>query len=124
MNWKSKRRHYGRNANYSISKKLRKENKTTIEFEIMLNNLSLEEAIGLKLELASDVAGAKLYGFKLWQSLPEIIKDAVLKYAMSATRTKAESMRFLGLNVSMYRKLLNKYKIDSYFEESRLTNNA
>jgi hypothetical protein len=124
MNWKSKRKHYGRNAYYSISKKLRKENKTTIEFEIMLNNLSLEEVIGLKLELASNVAGSKLYGFKVWQSLPEIIKDAVLKYAMSATRTKAESMRFLGLNVSTYRKLLNKYKIDNYFEENNLTENA
>tara|TARA_B100000519_G_scaffold196872_1_gene203855 strand:+ start:49 stop:423 length:375 start_codon:yes stop_codon:yes gene_type:complete len=124
MNWKSKRKHYGKNANYSISKKLRKENKTTIEFEIMLNNLSLEEAIGLKLELASRVAGSKLYGFNIWQTLPEIIKDAVLKYAMSSTRTKAESMRFLGLNVSMYKKLLKKYEIDSYFEENSLTENA
>ena len=43
---------------------------------------------------------------------------------MSATRTKAESMRFLGLNVSMYRKLLKKYEIDSYFEENSLTKNA
>ena len=124
MNWKSKRKHYGKNANYSISKKLRKQNKTTIEFEIMLNNLSLEEAIGLKLELASRVAGSKLYGFNIWQTLPEIIKDAVLKYAMSATRTKAESMRFFGLNVSMYKKLLKKYEIDSYFEENSLTENA
>jgi hypothetical protein len=90
----------------------------------MLNNLSLEEAIGLKLELASRVAGSKLYGFNIWQTLPEIIKDAVLKYAMSATRTKAESMRFLGLNVSMYKKLLKKYEIDSYFEENSLTENA
>ena len=121
MNWKSKRKHYGKNANYSIAKKLRKQNKTTIEFEIMINNLSLEEVIGLKLELASNIAGSKLYGFKIWKSLPEIIKDAVLKYALSATRTKAESMRFLGLNVSMYRKLLSKYQIDNYFEENHLT---
>jgi|TARA_R110000824_G_scaffold16872_2_gene69336 hypothetical protein len=121
MNWKSKRKHYGKNANYSIAKKLRKQNKTTIEFEIMFNNLSLEEVIGLKLELASNIAGSKLYGFKIWKSLPEIIKDAVLKYALSATRTKAESMRFLGLNVSMYRKLLSKYQIDNYFEENHLT---
>jgi len=124
MNWKSKRKHYGKNANYSISKFLRKQNKTTIEFEIMFNSLSLEEVIALKLELASNVAGSKLYGFKIWKSLPEIIKDAVLKYALSATRTKAESMRFLGLNVSMYRKLLSKYQIDNYFEENSLTEPA
>ena len=35
--------------NYSISKKLKKERKSTEEFEVMLNNLSLEEIIALKL---------------------------------------------------------------------------
>ena len=52
MTW-NKRKRYGIYKNYSLVNKLRKENKTTEEFEIMLNNLSLEEVIGLKLELAS-----------------------------------------------------------------------
>ena len=37
---------------YSISNKLRKSGKSSEEFEIILNNLSLEEVIGLKLELS------------------------------------------------------------------------
>ena len=43
----------GRNKYYSISNKLKKENRSSEEFEIIFNNLSLEEVIGLKLELAS-----------------------------------------------------------------------
>jgi len=111
----------GRNKNYSISKKLRKDGKTSIEFEVMLNNLSLEEVVALKLELATKPIGSKLYGFKIWNSLSDIIRDATLKYALSATKTKAESMRFLGLSLSSYKKFLKKYQIDDYFEDNRLT---
>ena len=39
--------------NHSLSRELRKNGKTTEEFEVMLNSLSLEEVIGLKLELAT-----------------------------------------------------------------------
>ena len=42
MGWKKKRRLSGKNLYYSISKKLRKENKSSEEFELMLNSLSLE----------------------------------------------------------------------------------
>ena len=107
----------GRNKNYSISKKLRNDGKISIEFEVMINNLSLEEVIALKLELATKPAGSKLYGFKIWNSLSDIIRDATLKYALSATKTKAESMRFLGLSLSSYKKFLKKYQIDDYFED-------
>ena len=100
MNWKSKRKHYGKNANYSIAKKLRKQNKTTIEFEIMFNNLSLEEVIGLKLELASNIAGSKLYGFKIWKSLPEIIQEKPWEFdALSGSSLwMAHEMCFLYYN--------------------------
>ena len=40
---------------FSISKKLKRERRITEEFEVMLNNLSLEEIIALKLELASKI---------------------------------------------------------------------
>ena len=87
----------------------------------MLNNLSLEDLIALKLELASKVAGSKLYGFKLWNSIPDIVRDAMLKYAMSATRTKNEAQRFLGIDAQNYKKLLKKYKTENFFEENELT---
>ena len=108
----------GKNRFYSISRKLRKENKISEEFEVMLNNLSLEEVIALKLEAASLATGGKYFGFPIWQSMRDIVKDAVLKYALSATRTKGEAANFLGLSISELRKLEKKYKTDNYFESN------
>ena len=108
----------GGNKYYSISNKLKKENRSSEEFEIIFNNLSLEEVIGLKLELASKSSfNGKLYGVPIWYSIPNIVRDAVLKYAMSATRSKRETARFLGLNEFAMRRAINKYKIDDYFEK-------
>jgi uncharacterized membrane-anchored protein len=108
----------GRNRDYSISNKLRKDGKSSEEFEMIFNNLSLEEVIGLKLELASKSAfKGKLYGLPLWYSVPNIVKDAILKYAVSATRSKREAARFLGLNEIILKNLIKKHKIDNYFEK-------
>ena len=107
--------------NYSIAKKLRKESKITEEFEVMLNSLTLEDVIALKLELANRAAGGYLYGLPIWQTLPEIVKEAVLKFSATATKTKKEAVRFLGLNESWYNKLYKRYKIDYYFKEEEKT---
>ena len=115
MFWKRKRKYKGKNENYSILKKLRKDKKSNEEFEIMLNNLSLEEVIALKLELSTKPVNNRLYGIPLWSTMPTITKDAVFKYAVSATRTQGEAMRFLGLTLKHYRTLKRKFNIDSYF---------
>ena len=81
---------------------MQKEKKSTDEFEVMLNNLSLEEAIALKLELAAKSAGGMLYGIPIWYSLRNITNDAVLKYAYSATKTKMEAARFLGFDKNRF----------------------
>jgi transcriptional regulator of acetoin/glycerol metabolism len=123
MTWKNKRELYGANKNYSVIRKLRKEGKTTEQFETMVTAVSLEELIALKLELASKSVGGKLYGLPIWYSLPDITKDAVLKYALSAARTKMEAARFLGVNKEYFYRLLKKYNIDSFFEEKQLDKN-
>ena len=110
MSWVKKKREYkGALTNYSLLNKLRKENKTTNEFEIMLSNLSLEELIGMKLELASNSAGGYLYGLPLWKSIPEITREACFNYAISACRTKKEAARLLGITVVYLRKLYERY---------------
>ena len=107
----------GKNLHYSISKKLQKDNKINDEFEIMINSLSLEEVIALKLELSTRSLRGKYYGFPIWKSLPELTKDAALRYALSATRSKKEAARFLGLSVGEFNKLLKIYKTESFFSE-------
>tara|TARA_R100000008_G_scaffold80772_1_gene63465 strand:- start:444 stop:809 length:366 start_codon:yes stop_codon:yes gene_type:complete len=102
---------------YSLSNKLRSENKITEEFEIMLCSLTLEDIIALRLELAAKSVNHKLYGFKLWQKIPQIARDAVLKYAYSAARTKGEAASFLGITRSDLNKYLKKFDIKSFFNK-------
>lgn len=116
-NWKRKKNYNGKNKNYSISNKLRKERKSNEEFEIMLSNLTLEETIALKLELASRSVSNRLYGIPIWYSIGDIVKDAVFKYAVSATRTQTEAMRFLGLKENSFHELTKKYGIHDYFSD-------
>ena len=117
MSWiKRKRTYKGQTENYSLVRKLKKEKKTNDELEIMFNRLSLEEVIGLKLELASKAAGNSLYGLPIWHSLKHIVQEAVIKYAVSATITKGEAASFLGVSPRYFRIIYDKFKVKSYFD--------
>lgn len=115
MEWRPKKK--GAIRRFSIASKLRRESRSNDEFEVMFNNLSLEEVIALKLELATKTIGGKLYGLPIWRILPNIAKDAALKYVYSASRTKLEAGRFLGLNPLQFTKELYRYRIEDYFKE-------
>ena len=117
MSWKRKRLLRGRNIYYSLSKKLSQEKKINNDFLIMLNHLSLEEVIGLKMEIASKPVNNRLYGLPVWKNLTNLVKDAIFKYAYSATRTQMEAMRFLGLRENDFYRLKKKYNPISYFED-------
>ena len=87
----------------------------------MLSSLTLEEIIGLKLELASSYINNKLYNIPLYKSMRYITKEACLMYALSATRTVTDAATFLGLNEKDLRKELKLFNIDtstSYFKKS------
>jgi len=111
------RRHDGALKEYSISNKLKKEKKTTDEFEIMLASLTIEEVIALRLELASRTVGYMMYGLPLWGALTNITRDAVLKYVISASRSRTEAARVLGIDRIKLHKLYKKFDLYSYFEE-------
>ena len=121
MGWKNKinhkrlRRHDGDNKNTSLSNKLKQENKITDEFEIMLASLTLEEIIALKLELASKAVSGHLYGLPLWGSLPNIAKDAILKYLTSACKSQADVARALGVNKVRLNEIYKKFRVRDYF---------
>ena len=57
----------------------------------------------------------KLYGANIWNALPNIVQEGVLKYVYSAARTKGEMASFLGINKSSLKRLLKKYDITNYF---------
>ena len=111
--WKKKLREYkGRNYKYSLRNKLHREKRTTDDFEAMLHNLSLEEIIGLKLELAASHINNKLYNFPVYRSLRYIVKEACLHFALSSTRTFGDAASFLGLREGDLRKEIAKFNIN------------
>jgi len=120
--WENKRNRFKKPDQdyYSIANKLKTEGKINERFEVMLSSLTLEEIIGLRLELAAKTVNYKLYGANLWHSLQDIVRDGVLKYAHSAARTKGEAAAFLGLDVSLFKKLLKKYNITNYFMKEKI----
>ncbi len=108
----------GKNSAYSLSKKLKSEGKSTEELEVFLSQLSLEEVIALKLELTTrDLMKGKFYGFPIWSSLKYIISDSVLKFALSATKSKREAARFLGIQERTLISLVKKYNTEQYYEK-------
>lgn len=119
MTWKKKRRIQGKYEHYSLSKKLKKDKIISDQFEIMLNSLTLEELIGLKLELAIKAAGTPLYGIPIFKNMKHIAKAAVLMYAASACRSDREAARLLGIDRMEYKRSIKDYKIINYFEEER-----
>lgn len=111
--WKKKLREFkGRNYNYSLRKKLHREKRTTDDFEVMLHNLTIEEVIGLKLELAASHINNKLYNFPVYRSIRYIVKEACLHFALSSTRTFGDAASFLGLREGDLKKEVSKFQID------------
>ena len=115
--WERKRSRFKKKDQdyYSIANKLKSDGKITEEFEVMLCSLTLEEIIGLRLELAAKTVNHKLYGLNIWQSVPNIVREGMLKYVYSAARTKGEMASFLGIDKNTLKKLLKQYKISNYF---------
>ena len=118
MAWKTKTEYNSKTKFFSLINKLRKEKKIDKQFESQISNLTLEELIGLKLELSTKMVDSRLYNLPIWHNMVSIVQEAVLAYAFSATRTKGEAMRFLGLNQKMLYKLKEKYDIDSMLGET------
>tara|TARA_A100001391_G_scaffold190687_1_gene163533 strand:+ start:469 stop:837 length:369 start_codon:yes stop_codon:yes gene_type:complete len=120
--WESKRSRFKKPDQdfYSIANKLKKEGKINEKFEVMISTLTLEEIIGLRLELAAKSVNYKLYGANIWSALPNIVQEGVLRYVYSAARTKGEMASFLGINKSSLKRLLKKYDVANYFMKQEI----
>jgi len=124
--WKKKLREYrGKFENYSIRKKLNNQKKINSNFETILNSLTLEEIIALKLELAASHVNHKLYGFPFLRSLKYLVRESVLMFALSATRTIKDAATMLGITERQMREEIEKFDInpeDCNYELSEDTN--
>lgn len=112
MIWKKKLREYkGTNYYYSLRNKLKREKKIDDHFEILLNGLTMEELIGLKLEVASSHANNRMYGFPILSAMRSICEEACIRYAASACKTTVEAALFLGIDRAKYLNKIKKFNI-------------
>ena len=98
--------------NTSIISKLKDQALVTDETLVAINAISLENLIALKLELACNHINNRLYGFDIWRNSVYIVKDALLKFAISTTKSKKDAARFLGLTYADFKLACKKFKID------------
>tara|TARA_B100000427_G_C15128819_1_gene429176 strand:- start:203 stop:538 length:336 start_codon:yes stop_codon:yes gene_type:complete len=99
-------------TNLSLINKLGIDDKTAVT----INSLSLEDLIALKLDLSSKNLNNRLYGFDIWRRIPYIVKESLLKYSISAAKTKKDGARMLGLTYVEYMKHIRDYDINDYYK--------
>ena len=110
--------HAAATSNKSIIKKLTHEGVVSDQLLVLINNLTLEDLIAIKLELACCHVNNRLYGLDIWKKSGYIIKEALLKFAISTTQSKKDAARFLGLNYLQFKQQLKQYDIETYFKEN------
>ena len=111
--WKKKLRQYkGKYESYSIRKKLNREKKINSSFETILNSLTLEEIIALKLELAASHVNHKLYGFPILKSLKFLVRESCIMFALSVSRTTKDAACVLGTTERQLREEIQKFNIN------------
>ena len=84
---------------------------------VSINKLSLEDLIAIKLELSANNINNRLYGFDLWRQSNNIVKEALLKFAVSTTKSKKDAARFLGLTYLEFKRVMSMYKVNRFFTE-------
>ena len=101
--------------NYSFISLLKSQKKINNNALNTLSHLSLEEIIAIKLELSVQSLNNKMYNFPLWSAMPNITRDALLRYAMASCQSKRDMARFLGIPINKFNDILRKYKTEKLY---------
>ena len=104
--------------NYSFINLMKRNRRINENFRNVLSTLTLEEVIALKLETSIKNINNKLYNFPLWAAMPNITRDALLRYAMSACQSKRDMARFLGIPIDKFNDIIKKYKTEELFDNN------
>ena len=94
---------------YSASLRLRREGKINDEFIVMLNSLTIEDLIGLKLEASAKIFKGKMYGLNLLKKVHRIAAEAVVKFALSSCVTNEDAGNVVGVSQVSIHNWINKF---------------
>tara|TARA_Y100000114_G_scaffold135721_1_gene136746 strand:- start:356 stop:685 length:330 start_codon:yes stop_codon:yes gene_type:complete len=101
----------------SFINELKENNRISDKVLVSIGTFSLEELIAIKLELCANDINNRLYGFDIWRKTSYIVKDAVLKFSISTTKSKKDAARFLGITPTEFYKACKQFNITESFNE-------
>jgi len=96
------------NKSYNLSQQLIDSKRIDENFIYMLDGLSLEEILGLKLETSAKLVKGKMYGLKIYHTLPVILRESLIKYTSKKFKLKSHAASFLGITLKKYNSLLKR----------------
>jgi len=82
-----------------------------------IDSMSLEDLIAVKLELSARHINNKLYAFNLLSNTNQLVREAIIKFAISATDSKMNAARFLGIDYEGLHRIVREYDLKDYFNE-------
>jgi len=106
-----------KSTNKSFINKLKEDNKITDDILVGINKFSLEDLIAIKLELCANSTNNRLFGFDIWKKTNYIVRDALLKFSISVTKSKKDAARFLGLTYQEFNKVYKKFNTRENFND-------
>tara|TARA_R110000824_G_scaffold24211_1_gene85614 strand:- start:1780 stop:2187 length:408 start_codon:yes stop_codon:yes gene_type:complete len=104
-----------RSTTHQIENELKAKVNVTEEFQLLLNQLTLEEVIFLKLTSSAKLLKGKLY-LPFFHTVDRLVKESVVKFAYCSTDTDVEASALLGISLNYFRKLKDKYNLKNYLK--------
>ena len=84
-----------------------------------IDSMSLEDLIAVKLELSARHINNKLYAFNLLNNTNRIVREAIIKFAISSTSSKISAARFLGIDYDSLQALIRKYNLEDLYNQNK-----
>jgi len=97
------------NKKCSYISELISEGRINEDFLNTVSELKLEELIAVKLEMSSRITKGKLYNFPIWYTLPNICKDACMKFASRVCNSKSDMASLLGIPYNVFVQIYREY---------------
>lgn len=113
---KLEKRLRGRNYNQSLLRKLRRDKMINKELESLIGCLTLEELIAIKLEIAAESVRGKFFGFPIYKMTMQIVKESLVKFALSSTTSHKKAAFMLGISLSELKRYIKKYDINKFLD--------
>lgn len=95
--------------NYSKISELKKMNKIDDQFVFIIETLTLEDLISIKLETVMRSLNFKFFNFPLWKSTHRMVSEALINSIITVAKNNSDAARILGIDLKQYRNYLAEF---------------